>query len=153
MKTTTTKITATILLAVISMATGCVTGVVNNPDLKELVYDDEGVLRYQGKRVEGIKMELPWYKEMWPDNPAEWGFTLVTVGVAAAASGGGGGGGGGTEEVIEEPVAVTTTTSSKPRTDTTTTATTTDTDTGGGGGGGGGAPPPPPPGGGTELPF
>jgi hypothetical protein len=149
MKTTTTKMTAMILLAVISMATGCVTGVVNNPDLNELVYDDEGVLLYKGKRVEGIKMKLPWYKEMWPDSPAEWGFTLVTVGAAAAVSGGGGGSSSSSnDEVIEGPAAVTTTSSSKPRPSSEpTTATTSDT------GGGSGAPAPPPSSVPIEVPF
>lgn len=138
------------LMMMLALSSGCVTGVVSNPDLNRLVYDEEGVLRYNGKRVEGIKLELPWYKEMWPDSPSEWGFTLVTVGVAAAAAGGGGGGGGGgTEEITEEPVAVTTSTStSRPKADPEPEESTTSDS--GGGGGGGAAPPPP---GGIELPF
>lgn len=138
------------LLMMFALSSGCVTGIVSNPDLNRLVYDDEGVLRYNGKRVEGIKLELPWYKEMWPDNGPEWAFTLVTVGAAAAASGGGGGG-SSSEDVTEEPVAVTTTSTSRPKSDPEPEETT-PTDGGGGGGGGGGSTPPPG-GGGIELPF
>lgn len=141
-----------VLFAVFLSTSGCVTGIVDKPDLKKLAYDKDGVLRYDGEKVEGIKIKLPWYKEMWPDNAAEWGFTLVTAGISGAAAGSGGGSSEGSSETIEAPVAVTTTTSSsKPRPKPSPTTTTSTSDSGGGGGGG--SAPPPPSGGGFELPF
>lgn len=140
----------------LSVCSGCYTGIVNRPDLKNLSYDREGVLRYKGEEVEGIKLKLPWYKEMWPDNAAEWGFTLVSAGLSAAVAsgGGGGGGGGGSSSGSTEPTVATTTTApssgggggrSRPSTQSTTTSTATSDSGGGGGGGGGGAAPPPAP--------
>ncbi len=77
--------------------TGCITsGIVKKPDLKKLSYDKEGILKYDGKEVDGIKLKLPWHQEMWPDNASEWSFSLLTfgagVGIGSASSGSSGSG-------------------------------------------------------------
>lgn len=144
------------LIAVCVIGQGCVTGIIARPNLKKLAYDSDGVLRYDGRKVEGIKLELPWYQEMWPDSPSEWGFTLLTAGAAAAMSSGGGGGSSGssTADAAVPSTTTATSTSSKPRTrPSTSTSTTTSTSTDSGGGSSSPAPAPPPSGGGTELPF
>lgn len=143
-----------LLLSVLA-APGCVTGIIATPVLSDLAYDQQGVLRYKGQKVEGIKLELPWYEEMWPDNAPEWGFTLFTIGITAVAAGGGGGSssGGSSSAPAQTPVAVT---ASSSGSSSGSGSTTTSGGSSGGGdtGGGGGAPPPPPPsGGGDELPF
>ncbi len=96
--------TCPVVLLVILFCAGCATsGIVAKPDLTSLHYDSQGVLKYEGKEVEGVKLKLPWYKEMWPDNPPEWGFALVTfgagVGVGSAVSDSAGGGGDGDSDV------------------------------------------------------
>lgn len=92
--------------------TGCVTsGIMKSPDLTKLAYNENGVLLYDGKTVEGIKLKLPWYKEMWPDNGAEWSFSLMSLGVGIGV-GGAMSGGDSSSAVVEETQEETTTTSS-----------------------------------------
>ena len=98
------------LLAILAIClvtvTGCATsGIMKDPDLEKLAYDEDGILRYDGLVIEGIKFSLPWYKEMWPDNGAEWGFSLVTLGAGMGVGGaisGGESSGDAPEEVVEE---------------------------------------------------
>ena len=103
------RILSTSLLTAL-LCTGCVTtGIIKNPDLKQLNYDRNGTLKYNGEEVEGIKIKLPWYQEMYPDNVPEWGFALGTFGIGVGVgSMGGGGTSSGEEEVA--PVQETTTT-------------------------------------------
>lgn len=96
------------LLAVVS---GCVTGIVQKPDLSRLSYDEKGVLRYAGQPAE-VRYVLPWYQDIWPDSGPEWGFTLITfgagVGIGAALGGDGGGNdNGGGESTTPPPAAPT----------------------------------------------
>lgn len=126
------------ITAILLLFSGCVTGIIQKPDLGKLVYDKNGVLKYDGKEVE-IRETLPWYKDIWPDSPAEWGFALFTAGLGAAIASGGSGGNG---DFADTTATTTTTTSSSggggggsSSSDTTTTTT---TSSGGGGGGGGG---------------
>ncbi|OGV68156.1 MAG: hypothetical protein A2498_14870 [Lentisphaerae bacterium RIFOXYC12_FULL_60_16] len=153
-------VTITITLLVMAttfLGTGCATGLVMNPDLSELAYDRNGVLQYRGQRVEGIKLALPWYEEMWPDNPPEWGFAIVTMGLTAAVAGSGGGGDGQpASSTTDEPITVATSPVSAPSSgndDASEEVITVTTGGDSGGGGGGGGSPAPPSGGGDELPF
>lgn len=73
------------------LCAGCITptGIIKNPDFRNLRHEPNGSITYKGEEVY-IKKKLPWYHEMYPDNVPEWGFTLGLAGLSAILSSGGG---------------------------------------------------------------